>query len=130
MIKSFKDLFAWQKSVDLAVAVYKLTSDYPKQEVFGLVSQLRRAVISVSSNISEGFGRNNRKEKDQFYAIAYGSLLEVESQLIISEKLGYIKDTSGLFSQIDECQKILSGLRKSNKEKGRDSQISNLESHV
>jgi len=117
MIKSFKDLIAWQKSIDLAETIYKQTSTYPKEELFGLVNQLRRAAVSVSSNIAEGFGRNSRKEKDQFYAIAYGSLLEVESQIIISEKLGYIKSPSHLFGQIVECQKVLSGLRKSNKER-------------
>lgn len=117
MITSFKDLIAWQKSVDLAVAVYKQTALYPKEELFGLVSQLRRAVVSVSSNIAEGFGRNNWKEKDQFYAIAFGSLLEVESQIIISEKLGYIKAPKDIFDQITECQKVLSGLKKANNKK-------------
>lgn len=115
MITSFKDLVAWQKSVDLASAIYKLTSTYPKEEVFGLVSQLRRAAVSVSSNIAEGFGRNNRKEKDQFFAIAYGSLLEIESQIIISEKLGFIKDANQTLQLVGECQRILSGLKKANK---------------
>jgi four helix bundle protein len=118
MIKSFKDLKAWQLSMDIGVGIYELTKSFPKDEQFGLTNQIRRASVSISSNIAEGFGRNNQKEKDQFYGIAYGSLLEVESQLILAVKLGYItksSDANELFGVILETQKVLSGLKKANK---------------
>ena len=83
MIKTFKDLKAWQLSFELASKVYRATKNFPKEEQFGITNQLRRASVSISSNIAEGFGRSSRKEKDQFYSIAYGSLLEVESQLLL-----------------------------------------------
>jgi len=122
MIKTFKDLKAWQLALDVAVGVYGVTKKFPKEEQFGLTNQLRRAAVSVSSNIAEGFGRNNQKEKDQFYGIAYGSLLEVESQLILSVKLELIvktKESTQLFDDIVECQKVLSGLKKANKKERR-----------
>jgi four helix bundle protein len=122
MITSFKDLKAWQLSMDIAVGVYELTKNFPNDEQFGLTNQIRRASVSISSNIAEGFGRNNQKEKDQFYGIAYGSLLEVESQLILAVKLGYLTKSSNaneLFDVIVEGQKVLSGLKKANKKERR-----------
>ena len=89
MIKSFKDLTTWQKAFDLALKVYDVTKRFPKEEQFGLSNQLRRASISVGSNIAEGFGRQSKREKDQFYAVAYGSLLEAESQLLIAKNWIY-----------------------------------------
>lgn len=91
--KSFKDLLVWQKSRDLAVEVYNLTKDFPDSELYGLTSQMRRAVISISSNIAESYNRLHIKEKNQFLAIAYGSGSELESQLgiakILFPKIGY-----------------------------------------
>ena len=118
MIQSFKDLKARQLAMKVAVGVYEVTKIFPKEEQFGLTNQLRRASVSISSNIAEGFGRNNSKEKDQFYGIAYGSLLEVESQIILAVELGFLKNsttTAELFTNIVESQKVLSGLKKANK---------------
>jgi four helix bundle protein len=89
-MNQFKELKIWQESIDLAVEVYKLTKAFPPDERFGLVSQLNRCVVSVSSNIAEGAGRNNPKEFRQFLGIAQGSACELESQLIISQKLDFI----------------------------------------
>src|SRR3990167_6954389 len=85
--KSFKDLIVWQKSRDLAVVIYKLTEQFPKSELYGLTSQMRRAVISISSNIAESYHRFHSKEKQQFLAIAFGSGSELESQIEIAKVL-------------------------------------------
>lgn len=85
--KSFKDLIVWQKARDLAVVIYKLTEQFPKSELYGLTSQMRRAVISISSNIAESYHRFHNKEKQQFLAIAFGSGSELESQIEIAKIL-------------------------------------------
>lgn len=90
-INSYKDLIVWQKSVELVKEVYLLTSLFPKSELFGIVSQIRRASVSIPSNIAEGYGRRSNKEYLQFFAIAYGSALELETQLIISLELNFFK---------------------------------------
>ena len=90
MIQSYKDLIVWKKSIELVVEVYHLTDRYPKEEIFGLVSQMRRAVVSIPSNIAEGYGRRSAKEYAQFYSIAYGSALELETQLIVCKELKFI----------------------------------------
>ena len=87
MTKSFRDLIVWQKSRDLAVAVYELTDQFPRSELYGLISQMRRAVISISSNNAESYHRFHSREKRQFLAIAYGSGSELESQLEIAKVL-------------------------------------------
>lgn len=81
---SFKDLIVWQKSMLLARKIYLATENFPKIEHYGLVSQMRRAAVSIPSNIAEGYGRKSSKEYTQFYSIAYGSLLELETQMILS----------------------------------------------
>ncbi len=86
-LKSYKDLISWQKSILLVEEIYLLTSKFPAEERFGIISQLRRAAISISSNIAEGYGRKSVKEYLQFYSISYGSALEIETQLIIAKKL-------------------------------------------
>ena len=91
-MNKFKELKIWQESIDLAVDTYKLTKLFPPDERFGLTSQINRSVISVSSNIAEGAGRNNPKEFRQFLGIALGSACELESQLIVSNKLNYISN--------------------------------------
>jgi four helix bundle protein len=88
---SYRDLRIWKESVDLALEIYIVTRHFPKDELYGLVIQLRRAAISVSSNIAEGKGRSSDKELVLFLHHARGSLLEVETQLVISGKLGYLK---------------------------------------
>lgn len=85
-IKSFKDLRVWQISESICLSVYQVTSAFPKEEVFGLISQMRRAAVSLPSNIAEGFGRRSAREKEQFYRHALGSLFELEAQIRISKK--------------------------------------------
>lgn len=89
-VKSYRDLLVWQRSIQLSVAVYRLTSDFPREEVYGLTSQLRRAAISVPSNIAEGYGRGTKGEYKNFLGVARGSALEVQTQLVIAEKLGLV----------------------------------------
>jgi four helix bundle protein len=91
MVKSYRDLKVWQRSIQLSLAIYRLTAEFPKEERFGLASQLQRAGVSVPSNIAEGYGRGSRKDYKQFLAIARGSTLEVQTQLIIAKELGYCK---------------------------------------
>ena len=88
-IKNFEDSRIWNSSIELAVTVYGLVKKLPDDEKFALSSQVRRAAVSVSTNIAEGFGRTGSKEKLQFYNIAYGSLLETKSLLMLSVKLGF-----------------------------------------
>lgn len=91
-MNKFKELKVWQDSIELAVEIYKLTKNFPHEEKFGLVSQINRSVISISSNIAEGAGRNNEKEFKQFLGIALGSACELESQIIVSCKLNFISE--------------------------------------
>lgn len=116
-IKSFQDLIVWQEAHKLVLTIYKVTKDFPKDELFGLTNQIRRASVSITSNISEGFNRNSPKEKLQFYYIALGSLAEVKSQLLVARDIGYIK--ADIFDKIDTqlvvAQKLLNGLIKSTK---------------
>lgn len=98
-----------KKSVDLATIIYEVTQSYPKQEMYGIVSQMRRAVVSISSNIDEGAGRKSEKEFSQFLRIAYGSACELETQLIISKNLQLIDENTfdRLFENNDEIQKMI-----------------------
>lgn len=104
---NFKELVVWQKGRELAVAVYKMSSDIPQSEKFGLISQVQRAVVSIPSNIAEGYRRNNPKEYKQFLGIALGSAAEVETQLILISDI-YAIDTTELQDKTIEVQKILS----------------------
>ena len=97
MGESFKDLVVWQRSVQLSVALYKLTSTFPREELYGLTSQLRRAGVSVASNIAEGYARMSTGEYKQFLGNARGSNSEIQTQLIIARELGYGSQT--LFEQ-------------------------------
>jgi four helix bundle protein len=105
-----KDLDVWKASVELAVAIYAATKHFPKEELYGLTSQIRRAAVSVASNIAEGAARNSDKEMIQYLYIALGSIAEVETQLIIAEKLRYVDNTSELFSKITSIKQMLLGL--------------------
>ncbi|MFZ1324354.1 MAG: four helix bundle protein [Candidatus Saccharimonadales bacterium] len=122
---NFKDLVVWQKTYEISLLTYEITKEFPKSELFGLVSQMRRAAVSVCSNIAEGFGRFGPKEKDQFYAIAKGSLTELECQYLIAKGIGYISEELSVKTllQIDEAQRILAGLQKANKQNRRVKQI-------
>lgn len=101
---NYKELKIWQRSVNLATTVYAITQSFPKTEQYGLVQQIRRAVVSISSNIAEGAGRKTNKEFGYFLNIAYGSLYELETQLIISTNLGYLEQekNSKLEIEIEE----------------------------
>jgi len=105
---NLKELKIWQKTIDLAVDVYKATASYPTDERFGLTSQIRRASVSISSNIAEGAGRNSKKEFCNFLGIANGSAYELQTQLVISNKLNLLQDDllNDLLKQIEELQKM------------------------
>lgn len=108
--KSFKDLDVWNHGIDFVEAIYRLTSSFPKEEQYGLVSQMRRASVSIPSNIAEGQGRRNPKEFIQFLYIAKGSLAEVETQLIICKRLKYIDDIADLVDSMKRLRTMLIGL--------------------
>lgn len=91
-LKSYKELIVWQKSISLVKEIFYLTSKFPKSEIYGLVSQMRRAAVAIPSNIAEGYGRKSKKEYSQFYSISYGSALELETQLILSRELRLISE--------------------------------------
>ncbi len=112
---SFEKLLVWQKSKTLTVNIYKLTSIFPKEELFGISNQMRRSSVSIVSNVAEGSGRQNAKEKARYTEIAYSSALELLSQLIISLDLEYIDQESYLVirTQIEEITFMLDALRKS-----------------
>jgi four helix bundle protein len=105
---NLKELKIWQKAIDLSVDVYKATIGYPADERFGLTSQIRRAAVSIPSNIAEGAGRNSKKEFCNFLGIANGSAYELQTQLVISNKLNLLKDDllNDLLKQIEELQKM------------------------
>lgn len=123
---NLKELKIWNKAVELAVEVYKATGDFPKEEKYGITSQIRRSVVSISSNISEGAGRNSDKEFIHFLGIANGSSYELQTQLIVANKLALISDetVSVLLNHIDEIQKMNYRFQ----EKLRST--SNLKSHI
>lgn len=111
---SYKNLKVWQKSLELVLVVYKITRSFPAEEKFGLVSQMRRSAVSIPSNIAEGYGRGSKKENHQFINIAYGSALELDTQLIICKELGLIKaDWGKVESILEEVRKMLYGYRNS-----------------
>ena len=113
-IKKFTDLDGWKESHKLVLAVYKETGHFPKPEIFGLVSQMRRSAVSITSNIAEGFSRKSYKEKVQFYSISLGSVTELQSQLYIARDVGYIE--GNMFEDINKqsvkVHKIVNGLIK------------------
>lgn len=112
MLKNFKELNVWQKSYNLCLMVYKITRTFPKEEVYGLVSQLRRVSVSVPSNIAEGYGRNTTADYIRFLYIAYGSICELDTQVHLSGDLGFI-DKDALIKIVDdvaEVERMLKGL--------------------
>lgn len=119
MLKNFKDLKVWQKSYELSLKIYRLTKHFPSEEKYGLTSQIRRAAVSVTSNIAEGYGRKTKPEYIQFLYIAYGSNCELETQMLLSGDLGYIKseDIKQLQEEISEVERMLMALIKSLEDK-------------
>ncbi len=112
MTTSFRDLIVWQKAKDLAVVIYKVTEFFPKSELYGLANQMRRAAISISSNIAESYHRFHKKEKDQFLSIAFGSGSELESQIEISKILFPNIDFKNSEQLLVEIMKILNNFLK------------------
>jgi len=114
-INSFTDLNTWKEGHKLVLSIYKLTKKFPINERFGLVSQINRAVVSVTSNIAEGFSRPGRKDKINFYYMAVSSLTETQNQLIIARDLGYLntKEFVNIKDQTVVVQKLIHGLIKS-----------------
>ena len=112
---NFEKLETWQKAIDFADMVYALTRNFPAEERFGLTNQMRRAAVSISSNIAEGAARNSRNDYARFLEIATGSLFEVVSQSFISERQGFLskENFKQLYAAADEQGKMLSGLRRS-----------------
>jgi len=116
-IRTFTDLDAWKEGHKIVLMIYKITRNFPKEEAFGLTSQLRRCSVSITSNIAEGFSRQSNKDKIQFYAIALGSLTELQSQTITAKDVGLMKsdDFQKIAEQSVVVHKIISGLIKSTK---------------
>lgn len=114
-IESFTDLISWREAHNLAVLIYKITDAFPQKEIYSLVNQMRRSAISISSNIAEGFSRQGKKEKLQFYYTAKGSLTELQTQLLLARDVGYIKKEifDSVAKQTIQVSKLLNGLIKS-----------------
>lgn len=114
-MNKYKDLLVWQHSIELAAAVYKITESFPSKETYGIISQINRSVVSVASNIAEGAGRNSSKEFDQFLGIALGSLYELETQLIIGNRIGYlnVENINKLQEQTERITKMPIRLKQS-----------------
>lgn len=111
----FSDLKAWQIGHNVVVSMYKFTSLFPKDELFGLVSQMRRAAVSITSNLAEGFGRQSVKEKLHFYSIAHGSLTELQNQWLIAQDVGFIstEQYQQMTPSMTALDKVINGLMRS-----------------
>ena len=107
-----KDLEAWKKSIDLVKDIYSITKDFPSSEQFGLVSQMRRAAVSIPSNLAEGSARFSDKDCTRFIDISLGSLAELETQIIIAKELNFIKENQALLEKIKKVNALLIVLRK------------------
>ncbi len=109
-MKSHKDLDAWKYAMDLATLTYKLTEHFPKSEIFGLTNQMRRAAVSIPSNIAEGAARQSNKEFVQFLYIALGSNAELETQLLIAHNIGYLSDITEADHKMKDVGRLINGL--------------------
>jgi len=122
MAQDYRDLIVWKKAMELTVCIYSLTQSFPKQEIYGLSSQMRRASVSIASNIAEGRGRLNPAEFRQFLAMAQGSIYELETQLLIANSLGFaraeaIKEAESIANEVSKMlrsfiQKLNAGISK------------------
>jgi len=114
-MNNYKELKVWQKAVDLTVSIYEVTKMFPSEEIYGIVNQMRRAAVSISSNLAEGAGRGSSKDFCHFLGISLGSAFELETQLIISEKIGFLSNDQLIpqIIQINEIEKMIRGLQKS-----------------
>lgn len=111
-VRNYRDLLAWQRAMDLVEAIYRETKRFPKDELYGLTAQLRRAVVSVPSNIAEGQGRKSTRQFLHYLSIAHGSLREVETQVLIAQRLTYLSDerTEQLLDLAGEVGRLINGL--------------------
>ncbi len=114
-MKDFKNLKVWQKGIKMVTEIYNTTQSFPKDELYGLTSQIRRSAVSIPSNIAEGSGRNSDKEFNRFLNISLGSSFELETQIIIAHELKFLSNNefSELIAEIQEQQKMITGLQKS-----------------
>ena len=119
MLRNYKDLKVWRKSYELCLAIYQITGTFPNDEKYGLTSQARRSAVSVPSNIAEGYGRRTTADYVRMLYIAYGSLCELETQILLSGDLGYVSDIElhRLTADISEVERMLKGLTRSLEEK-------------
>jgi len=115
MKRKHHDLLAWQEAIKLVKATYELTRSFPKEERFALTSQMRRAAVSIPSNIAEGAARNSAKEFAHFLTLARGSLSELETHVVISRALGYVRDSAEIDALMDRVFRLVAGLIASNK---------------
>jgi four helix bundle protein len=115
MLKNYKELKVWQKAYQLCLEIYRVTRKFPKEEIYGLTSQIRRAAVSGPSNIAEGYGRKTKGEYIQALYVAYGSNCELETQMLLSGDLGFVRreDLSRLQQEIGDVERMLKGLIKS-----------------
>jgi four helix bundle protein len=111
-MKSHKDLDVWKRSMELVTQIYEVTREWPREEAFGLTAQIRRAAISVPSNIAEGAGRSSNADFSRFLSIAMGSLSEIETQLEIAQRLAYAGDCAGMIQSLQPIRSMLVGLKK------------------
>ena len=114
-VKTYRERIAWQKAMDSVVAVYQLTRSFPQEELYALTNQLRRAAVSIPSNIAEGLGRDSARDFQKFLSIAYGSLQEVETQVLIALRLCYCNELASdrLIQQCSEVGRLINGLTRS-----------------
>ncbi|QOI97758.1 MAG: four helix bundle protein [Flammeovirgaceae bacterium] len=114
-MNNYKELILWQKSVELAVKIYEITKGFPGDEIYGLTSQMRRSVVSISSNIAEGAGRNTKKDFSRFLGISYGSSCELDTQVTIAFKVKLITEAmlTTIQNDINEIQKMHWALKRS-----------------
>ena len=113
MVQHYRELIAWQKAMALVKHVYEVTKDFPDDEKFGLISQMRRCAVSIPSNIAEGQARNTTGEFKQFIGVARGSIAELTTQLLIGEQLGYLAEPQQTIDLAEEVGRILTGLSQS-----------------
>lgn len=111
-IRPHRRLDAWKEAMELVKAIYQITGLFPTAEIYGLTSQMRRAAVSIPSNLAEGAARTSTKEFAQFLSVAKGSLSELETQLLISAELGYLPANHSVFGLLERCSKLITGLHK------------------
>jgi len=112
MARAHETLDAWQQSMRLVKMTYLVTQTFPREELYGLSSQMRRAAVSIPSNLAEGAARSTKREFAQFVSISKGSLSELETQMLIAAELGYLSGQHGVFAHLDRVGKLLTGLHK------------------